>query len=108
VFACFVFYGVSYFSDVSVHLKLITYLSMSVEQSKVVSRTDAQKHGKLYWPQMFCLSIGIVIYSIAMGTTNVGARYFAMMWTPVANGTFSSIIYPSPIHPFPSDSVTNV
>jgi len=32
-------------------------------------------------PIMFCLSLGLVIYAIAMGTLNVGARYFAMMLT---------------------------
>lgn len=66
VFACFVFYGISYFSD---------------------------KHGKLYWPQIFCLSVGMIIYAIAVGTTNTGARYFAMMWTPVANVVPQLFIY---------------
>lgn len=40
----------------------------------------------MYWPIIVCLCIGIVIYIIAMTTLSVGARYFAMMWTPVANG----------------------
>ena len=59
IFACFVFYGLSYYSD---------------------------KQGKLYLPLMICLVIGLIIYTIALATLNVGARYFAIMWTPVANG----------------------
>jgi hypothetical protein len=46
-----------------------------------------QRHGKLYWPIITCLAIGMVVYAIAMATLNTGARYFAMMWTPVSNGT---------------------
>ena len=33
-----------------------------------------QKYGKLYWPQMFCLSIGMVIYAIAMGQSSFSRR----------------------------------
>ena len=53
---------------------------------------DTKKHGVLYLPIVGCLSLGAVIYAIAMATTNTGARYFAMMFTPVANGKCSSIL----------------
>ena len=49
-------------------------------------RADGKKYNKLYWPLMVCLAIGLVVYIIAMATLSVGARYFAFMFTAVANG----------------------
>ncbi|KAE8539122.1 hypothetical protein D1P53_005494 [Cryptococcus gattii VGV] len=66
IFACFIFAGISWWSD---------------------------RKQILYWPIILCLCIGIVIYIIAMTTLNVGARYFAMMWTPVANVVPQLFIY---------------
>lgn len=42
---------------------------------------------------MACLAIGMVIYIIAMTTLNTGARYFAFMWTPVANVVPQMFLY---------------
>ena len=61
---------------------------MLVAKCAETNFTDSQKHGLLYSPIMLCLGIGIVIYIIAMSTLNVGARYFAMMLTPISNGAF--------------------
>ncbi|AFR96826.2 nicotinamide mononucleotide permease [Cryptococcus neoformans] len=66
IFACFIFAGISWWSD---------------------------RKQILYWPIIVCLCIGIIIYIIAMTTLNVGARYFAMMWTPVANVVPQLFIY---------------
>jgi hypothetical protein len=40
-----------------------------------------------------CLAVGVVIYIIAMSTLNVGARYFAMMLTPLSNVVPQLFIY---------------
>ncbi|GFZ48491.1 hypothetical protein JCM24511_06239 [Saitozyma sp. JCM 24511] len=58
IFACFVFYGLTVYSD---------------------------RKGVFYWPLMICLFIGIAVYIIALSTLNTGARYFAMMFTAISN-----------------------
>ncbi|WRT70324.1 uncharacterized protein IL334_007322 [Kwoniella shivajii] len=66
IFVCFFFYGLSWYAD---------------------------RNGKIYLPMVICLSIGIVIYVIAVATLSVPARYVAIMFTPVANVVPQLFIY---------------
>ncbi|WVR07255.1 hypothetical protein IAU60_004296 [Kwoniella sp. DSM 27419] len=66
ILVCFLFYGLSYYSD---------------------------RTGNIYKPMMGCLAVGIVIYVIAVSTLNVGARYFAILFTPLSNVVPQLFIY---------------
>ncbi|KAJ5619815.1 MFS transporter [Penicillium lagena] len=57
LFACFYFYFISWWSD---------------------------RHSVLYWPILLSLIIGVVGFVIPLATTNLGARYFAIMLFPSA------------------------
>ncbi|KAK6909495.1 hypothetical protein I203_103514 [Kwoniella mangroviensis CBS 8507] len=66
ILVCFFFYGLSWYSD---------------------------RNGKIYLPIVICLSIGILTYVIAVATLNIGARYFAIMLTPICNVVPQLFIY---------------
>ncbi|KAJ5715843.1 MFS transporter [Penicillium malachiteum] len=57
LFACFYFYFLSWWSD---------------------------RTGALYWPIILSLTLGVVGFVVSLATTNLGARYFAIMLFPSA------------------------
>lgn len=78
IFAAFMYYLISWYSDVSI-------FRMSQKVLPLIRCPRKQRKNTIYPVILVLISTACIMYIIPMATTSVGARYFAMMMLPFSS-----------------------